>query len=364
MSLLFPMAVLAPAWFVVAQGSAQEPSTESRPAETPASVRLVLPSCPLNSIDIPDFVELVRIEMVALGVTSLALGDASAEPTDDPVAIITLIVEPCEAAALELQVTIADTLTAKHVERHFDLSDVDLVSRPRTLALGVAELLRASWTELVLPDAPGATVVVPGRVRQAILVRLRSTIEALPAGRPPTRSRASMEPPRVPLLDAHLAVLAFAGSQTSLLGGGVGFSFSLVRPLRLDLAGVLAFGSVFDRLGTVDVGFAATRVALTIATETRTLGFALGPRIDVGWAWSQGHSYDPATRAGKGGAVVVLGGLGACLRFRLAGAWWGSVALDAGGTLAALEARVDDRTVAGVVGPWLAVRTGVAFAID
>ncbi|MEO0322991.1 MAG: hypothetical protein AAF447_08535 [Myxococcota bacterium] len=60
-----------------------------------------------------------------------------------------------EGARIDLEVT--DTLTGKVLRRSLDLGGEDPRARPRLLALGLVELVAASWTELrVTPSAPSA----------------------------------------------------------------------------------------------------------------------------------------------------------------------------------------------------------------
>ena len=52
------------------------------------------------------------------------------------------------------------------------LDDIPAPARARALALAVAEILRASWAELALPEAHVDPAVVPPAVRRAVLLRL------------------------------------------------------------------------------------------------------------------------------------------------------------------------------------------------
>jgi hypothetical protein len=53
-----------------------------------------------------------------------------------------------------LSVTVSDAVTGKRLEREIPLATVPADARPLTVALVADELLRASWIELALPDAP------------------------------------------------------------------------------------------------------------------------------------------------------------------------------------------------------------------
>jgi hypothetical protein len=55
-----------------------------------------------------------------------------------------------------LSVTVRDSVTGKSLQREIGPAAVPADARPLTVALVVDELLRASWIELALPDAPAA----------------------------------------------------------------------------------------------------------------------------------------------------------------------------------------------------------------
>ncbi|HEX4406522.1 MAG TPA: hypothetical protein VH560_16905 [Polyangia bacterium] len=67
-----------------------------------------------------------------------------------------------------MSIVIRDAITAKRVAREVDLRAVPPDARPLTVALAVDELLRASWLELTLPDAPSPSRPVPAAITKAI----------------------------------------------------------------------------------------------------------------------------------------------------------------------------------------------------
>jgi hypothetical protein len=86
----------------------------------------------------------------------LALADAASE----------LAFSGSPAAAVTI--TIRDAITGKLVVREVELRAVPADARPLTLALAVDELLRASWVELTLADAPRPPRAVPSEIGEIV----------------------------------------------------------------------------------------------------------------------------------------------------------------------------------------------------
>jgi hypothetical protein len=61
-------------------------------------------------------------------------------------------------------VAVRDAITGKRLAREVPLASVPRDARPLTVALAVDELLRASWVELALPDAPAPGRPVPREI--------------------------------------------------------------------------------------------------------------------------------------------------------------------------------------------------------
>src|SRR5262249_22253661 len=129
----------------------------------PARVRLVLPACE-TAFDGAELVRVLRIELGADGVREVIVGEA-----EGTLATIKLDATPCSAEAREVTVAIDDAATGKNVRRALAVADVDAAARPRALGLAIAELLRASWAELEMPDQPKTPV--PAEVLRAVRLR-------------------------------------------------------------------------------------------------------------------------------------------------------------------------------------------------
>ncbi len=111
----------------------------------------------------PSFVESFRAEVAPEGFDACADGG----PTP-PVATVTI-------SALEGSPTIEvlDVVTSKRVARSVDLRSIPPDGRDLALAVAADELLRASWAELALVNAPPPTVPVPEPVHRAVEASVR-----------------------------------------------------------------------------------------------------------------------------------------------------------------------------------------------
>jgi hypothetical protein len=74
-----------------------------------------------------------------------------------------------------IRVTVEDAVTEKNVSRNLELGSLPPDAHPLTIALGAAELLRASWAEITLKDAPPPSRPVPPVVSKTVTDALRST---------------------------------------------------------------------------------------------------------------------------------------------------------------------------------------------
>jgi hypothetical protein len=150
-------------------------------------------------------------------------------------------------------IAVDDGVTKKRVARDLDLRSIPPDGRAMTIALALDELLRASWAELMLADAP-VKAPVPEGVREAI---------AAPAPAP-------APPPPAPRVTWDVGA-AMGGEH---FGAG------------LDELGADVFGAYFpfSRLGLqarlgLRSGFEADGPRGTVGSTA--LAFALGPRVPL-----------------------------------------------------------------------------------
>ena len=107
------------------------------------------------------------------GIEACVIGQAGHEP---PLAVLQLSANSPER--LSVSIDVHDALTEKRVQRDVDLTGVADDARSLTIAAATDELLRASWVELALADAPKPSRPPPPEVRAAV----RDTIEPTRVG--------------------------------------------------------------------------------------------------------------------------------------------------------------------------------------
>jgi hypothetical protein len=90
-----------------------------------------------------------------------------------PIAEVSLRVEHPDNGPVIATIRIRDRVTDKHIERTVDLTKLPADSRPMAVAASTDELLRASWVELALNDAPPPAMPPPPAVEHAIEKTLR-----------------------------------------------------------------------------------------------------------------------------------------------------------------------------------------------
>ena len=188
-----------------------------------------------------------------------------------PIARVFLHVKRPATGAVTALIRIGDEVTDKRVERILDLTEMPADSRPLAVASAADELLRASWVELTLKDAPPPKIKPPAAVITAVESSLR----------PPGELGASLAPP--PKLYAGVMASAWVFERLTAIGGDVWAAYWWTRH----------FGS-FAR---ARIGFGLERESANGSVKTMTLGGTLGPA----WApFGYHHSLGLALEAGIG----------------------------------------------------------------
>jgi hypothetical protein len=320
---------------------------------SPARVELVLPPCDPAPFDAKAFVLLLRIELQEGGITRLdVVAPGATLEGEDSVAKVTMTAAPCTEAATRIDLAVDDAATKKTMLRTIAVGDVARDARARALALAVAELLRASWSELALPNAPSPAVRVPEAVWGFATLH-PATADPQTAERPATSSSA---------LSAELAARFFPTYASALLGPRVAFSVapSAAVPLRLRLDGNLLLGTSYDPLGALHLGLATAGAAVLVGRAWRGFDVEVGPHVEVGWGWASGQAAAASTQTSSGGAVIVDASIALDLRFALGAAFWATVDLDAGTVFNSLGVQADSRLAGGMGGPVAGMALGVA----
>ena len=326
----------------------------------PASVVVVPPDCLSAAPSARDeLVAILTAELRVDGVDRVLL--VPGPDKDQPLAAITLRASPCEPTARDVLVTIEDHATSKKVERRVTLADVDEAARPRVLALAVAELLRATWLELTLPDAPRPEVPVPAAVRGAMA---RQATAALGPGLGASYAgeAAASPPSRTPVPSLAVASRVFPSTQTIMFGGDAAGTLPVLSSslaARLD-ARVLV-GTAHDPLGDVNLGLATAGAALMLASPRNVpVWAAVGPHVELGVAWASGSPVDQSTQSHRGAGFVSTASLLGAFYVRITPQWDLALELEGGATLASFEARADTRRVTSVDGAMFGVALGLS----
>lgn len=234
-------------------------------------------------------------------------------------------------------VAVRDAITGKRLAREVPLASVPRDARPLTVALAVDELLRASWVELALADAPAPTRPVPREIDALV----------------PAPARRRWE------LGAELAAARFGGG-TRLAGIDLVARAAPLPPLLVHVAVGLRGGATVQapdgdiRTSALD---ADVGVELLLPPRGRSVELALGVDGRLIHARFSGQP-----RGGARGAEVTATALylGASLRgsVRLARAFGLSLACGFGVPLHPVDVFDGDARVAGISGPLLSLALG------
>lgn len=190
----------------------------------------------------------------------------------------TLVESPPDAATTRVSATckdglaalrVLDPMTGKSVERRVALAQAAPTARARLLALAIAELVAASWSELESnprPSAPTAEPLAPLIAREA--------------------ARAAIARPFVELAafaDTHLLA-----SGDWLFGGGARAVFWISPRLSLRVDALADYGELSRAAGTVVVTMPSLSAALGASWTRGVLrpGVSLGVR--GGYVWMSG----------------------------------------------------------------------------
>lgn len=233
-------------------------------------------------------------------------------------------------------VTVEDPVTRKTLARSFPREEVPSGAPERFAALAIAELVEASWSELLLPARPA----VSAEDRTA-------AVEALP-----TR--------RVRLL-AFGAVQSLPVTGLTQGGGGVRAHVQLAGALGLAVDLMAESGSRTATAGRVSVDALSGAALATARLDVGRFGLLGGLGARGFGTRLVGLPSDGATVEGRtltsflGGPCVLLEGSVAWGHLEL------SVAVEGGWLTSTLEARFDGATVAQVRGPWVQANAGLGW---
>jgi hypothetical protein len=274
------------------------------------------------------------------GIEVCALGTEGSEP---PLAMVQLGAPSAQRVSVSIDVH--DAITEKRVLRDVDLRHVTLDGRGLRVAQAAEELLRASWAELALADAPPPAAEPPPEVTQAVI----------PAQSAPDRSR---------MLGVRFAA-EHHGAPATLLGADAAFSWFFAERIGAEVAFGLRRGLRADAThGSIDTSSYVGTLALAVALLPRREAFGLQAKLAtaVSHVSFEGRGDSASTRAHER-ALLAAGA-----RASLVADLWLSRALDLsielgpGVPLRAATARDTGSSVVGTGGLELHAALGLAVA--
>ena len=233
------------------------------------------------------------------GIDACTLGTSGNEA---PLALLELQAASDERVAVSIE--LHDALTEKRVVRDADLHAVSPDARALAIAAAADELLRASWAELALSDAPPTSRPAPEEVQQAV--------------------RTTWTPARVGATRDHelgaRAALEYFGGGVTLLGGDVVLGLwpdariggQLALGLRSGLRKTARAGAIDTRalIGALDAQFAllprTERFGLraTVGVSVASIGMR-GVDVAPGTIGKRGDAWDVHARAGLGASIAL-----------------------------------------------------------
>lgn len=273
----------------------------------------------------------------------------------------------CDRVPTRFDVEVEPSATGKRIRKTIDLSDTAPGSRPRILALLVAEAARATCSDAssvvaaAASDSAGmASPPIAGEQTSSPAPNPRE-----PPPRPPldpsssrTPATAAPEPPGFAFaVGGALDARAFPAYTAALLGGRVGVDATFARRIAASIDGVVLHGSTRDPLGTVDLTSYGVGATLGLQRGGPTAG-RFGVRSDVWWTVASGVPERTDVAASSAGRLLVALGAEARIDVPLGDRFHGTVSLLGGAVLRGMYAQADDRTTAGVAGPMMGISVG------
>jgi hypothetical protein len=252
------------------------------------------------------------------GIEACVIGQAGKDP---PLAVLELSANSPEH--LSVSIVVHDALTEKRVQREVDLTDVATDARSLTIAAATDELLRASWVELALSDAPKPKREPPPEVQAAV----RDTIEPARVGR------------RDLALGARVEAMHF-GAGLTWLGGDVLATAWPFERVGLELSlGARAGLPRQATHGELETSALAGSLALRVALSDRHAPLGVDGLASVAVAGVRMRGDAELDAASAAGSAMHVHALGSFL-FRAAATEWLDVRLElgAGATLRSVAA--------------------------
>jgi hypothetical protein len=301
---------------------------------------------PLRGIAASDVTAQLRAGLSKRGIDVCAGTAPASRPEDTFTApgraapMATLVFSPIDKDGVALSLQVSDAITAKRVLREIDLRTTPPDGRALVVAVEADELLRATWAELAMKDAPATRTEVPPSVRRAVAssmtgaspglsassrgaIGIRGELERFTGGLTFFGGDVRTEYWFTSRWGATLSIGYRAAStvnsslgevSTDALHGGFGGLFAITprdRHFGLDVVvSVDAFAMYFDpRAGP---GAVATRASDWAVTAAAALAgwVVLASPVRAGWEAGAALPLRAVEATSSGGAVESTGGVG------------------------------------------------------
>lgn len=334
--------------------------------------------------------EVRRLLSIELGSRLLAADWALMPPghAADPARAVTAVVDCTDGLPYLADLRIEDGMTGKTLQRSVDLSALAQPVYARLIALSLAELLYANWTEILMAPAPPAAGSAPaGDAQSASAVAPPAAAESVPAGAAVANPKAvvSVTPAGVssgggttgaqPYRGAGVYGLAAGGlwvgfgGEPALVHGGGGLRLGGDHAYHIgwDVDAQVQHAQARVALGDLTSNLLSLRAALQVHAAVPYALLRVGAGLRAGAAQLSGMPSDPTRVSGDslwapwGGPVLSLSAAmtppqPARLRVDLA--------LEVGYVLWSVTARVDGQRPLSVAGPWVGLSLGVGAVLS
>jgi hypothetical protein len=301
------------------------------------TVQLDLDAC----VAAPD--EIRRVVAVELGAL-LETGDAGADRR-------TRVAVTCDGTAVALRVD--DPITNKSLARTIDLAGALPAARSRLLALAIAELVSASWTELELDPDPTAPLIGPHPTlagRDAALTSVHARAHRAPA--PPARL----------VLDGG-GEKFFAGSPM-LAGAGLRVERDSFDPIGWVVDGEVHHGDQMTAIGRVSTDVLGVGGAIVVHRGFGRWHVHLGGGARGGAVELAGVAATTAAARGERFWAPWLGVLATgSVEVVLAHRFVLGARLETGEVISPVGGTVDGRRIVAIDGAWLEASIGIGVEL-
>jgi hypothetical protein len=331
-------------------------------AALPGRARILLRGCSERTNE-RVLLEQVRVELLSAGILQVDVIDVYAQAADYEsydVATLRIDLPGCGESGWNVYLAVACAHTARQTARTLAMSEIPEAARPRSVALGLVELLRSSWRQLAGEPRVKRTLPTP----QGAPGENWPDPAPLDPERPPGMAAAPAAPPADPdrsarpRLEWRGATRIYPQTDSGDLATSLSVSQLLAGRVRVHGGGSAAGGGGDG--SNVHIFRANSRLGLSLcgASTDQQLG------IEVGTVWELGWAQLRTGGSPKESGLLVTGSLEAALRVRVSPGVETLVSLEAGYVLAplTLEVELDDgrRRSSGLEGSVLGVGIGLA----